>query len=63
MWTKNIKYSAYAIVNGECIAQRFFCSEQAKDNWCNKQGRKYGEDVTVEVRNFQTDAVIEHWHA
>ena len=63
MKTANIKYTANAMLNGKCVATRMFCTEQAKDNWCNKQYRRFGEDVMVIVRNLKTDAVVECWQA
>lgn len=63
MKASNIKYSAFAKINNEILAHRFFVTEQAKNNWCNKQYRVFGEDVEVEVYDFNTDARIERWHA
>lgn len=58
----NMKYSAFAMLNNEIKAHRFFCSEDAKDNWCNKQYNRFGEEVTVEVYDMSMN-LIETWHA
>lgn len=67
MKTANIKYAAYAILNNAIVDAKFFVSRGAKNNWCNKMYRKHGEDVTVEVYNYQaqdiTGALLETWHA
>lgn len=59
----NAKYFAQAFLDGEIVAVRVFVTEQAKNNWCNKQYNVFGEDVTVEVRNYKTFALLETWHA
>ena len=75
MKISNIKYLANAILGGKVKATRTFCSDAAKDNWCNRQYRRFGEEVTVEVyrySDFDKDfddfmanppRAIETWHA
>ena len=63
MKCNNIQYSACAVVNGEIVAHKFFVTEQAKNNWCNRQYKKVGEAVIVEVYNFETGNLIETWSA
>ena len=63
MKTSNIKYSTFAKINNEICAHRFFVTEEAKNKWCNKQYRVFGEDVEVEVYDFKTDLLLERWHA
>lgn len=60
---ENIKYSAFATTDGRNFEARFFVTEKAKNNWCNKQYRKQGEGVTVKVYDFKTDKLVETWHA
>lgn len=60
---ENIKYSAFATIDGKNFECRFFVTEGAKNNWCNKQYRRMGEEATVKVYDFKTDKLIETWHA
>lgn len=59
----NVKYSAFAILNNDIVAHRYFVTEAAKNNWCNKQYRLHGENVIVEVWEAFTDKLLERWGA
>lgn len=63
MKTENIKFSAFAILNNEIVAHKHFVTEEAKNNWCNKQYRVHGEDVVVEVYRPFTNIRLEVWGA
>jgi len=67
MKVRNIKYAAHVVIDGITTNRcRLFCSEEAKNNWCNKEHGKHdwqNHDVTIEVYNFQNDKLIEIWHA
>ena len=69
MKAKNIKYSVVALMDNQIKAHRFFCSDEAKNKWCNKQYNVFGEEVTVEVYDFNDhrdpldQKPIEVWHA
>ena len=63
MYSKNVKYSAFAMIENKVVGHKFFVTENAKNNWCNKQYRVHGEDVTVEVYDFNTHKRLEIWHA
>ena len=67
MKTVNIKYAAYAIMGSIILESKFFVTEAAKNNWCNKIGRKYNGQATVEVYRYDascmTEALLETWNA